>query len=527
MPHTEWPYVEAQRILERLKRLGRRSAIAETGYGPSGLPHLGTFGEVARTSFVLQALATLAPEVESRLIAFSDDMDGLREVPQNVPNREMLVPHLGKPLTSVPDPYGQEPSYAHYMNKRLREFLDSFGFRCTFASSTEHYRSGRFNEALKRVMAHYDEIREMFVATIAEAKRAAWSPFFPVCRGCGRIYSTRVTGVDREGLAVNYACDTPLAGKYACCGHTGTASILDGGCKVGWKVDWALRWFALGVDYEMHGEDLLDSVRLSARIVKVIGGEPPETFKYELFLDEKGKKISKKLGNGVSIEQWLRYAPVDSLLYLMFLKPQQAKRMGLPLLPEIVDQYLELVSGWDGDMDSPVPFVSRLSSGPHAETGHRSVPYSLIVDLAMSLGTDDPALLREYLVRYQPDVAANLAYLDRLIADALTYTREVLLPHRKAEEAGHELDAALGRLAASLRAAKASAAAGAAPDPEALQTLVFQVAKESGVQPKEWFRTLYRIFLGRSQGPRLGSFIALLGVEKAAERLEAHVGRAG
>ncbi len=264
MPYTEWPYVEAQRIIERLQKLGRATVTTETGYGPSGLPHLGTFGEVARTSFVLQALKTLAPQVESKLIAFSDDMDGLREVPQNVPNREMLKPHLGKPLTSVPDPFGQEPSYAHFMNKRLREFLDSFGFRYDFASSTEQYRSGRFNDAIRRVMEHYDEIREMFVATIAEEKRATWSPFFPVCGSCGRIYSTRVTAIDREGLVVSYACDTPLAGKYECCGHTGNASVLDGGCKLGWKVDWALRWFALGIDYETHGEDLLDSVRLSS-----------------------------------------------------------------------------------------------------------------------------------------------------------------------------------------------------------------------------------------------------------------------
>jgi lysyl-tRNA synthetase class 1 len=259
----------------------------------------------------------------------------------------------------------------------------------------------------------------------------------------------------------------------------------------------------------------------------VLGGEPPETFKYELFLDEKGKKISKKLGNGVSIEQWLKYAPVDSLLYLMFLKPQQAKRMGLPLLPEIVDQHLELVSTWGGDMDSPVPFVSRLSSGPHAETGRKSVPYSMIVDLAMSLGTDDPVMLREYLVKYQPDMAANLAYLDRLIEDALTYAREVLLPHRKAEEPDHELDAALKELAKRLSGLQpAPTGPAAAPDPEALQTLVFQVAKDSGVQPREWFRTLYRIFLGQPQGPRLGSFIALLGVDKAAERIERHLEKA-
>jgi lysyl-tRNA synthetase class 1 len=224
----------------------------------------------------------------------------------------------------------------------------------------------------------------------------------------------------------------------------------------------------------------------------------------------------------VSIEQWLKYAPVDSLLYLMFLKPQQAKKMGLPLLPEVVDQYLELVATWNGDMDSPVPFVSRLSTGPHAETGRKSVPYSLIGDLVMSLGTDDPALLREYLVKYQPDLAANPAYLERLIADALTYTREVLLPHRTVEAAGHELDAALRTLVERLRAAGGPPA----PDAETLQTLVFQVAKDTGTQPKEWFRTLYRILLGRSQGPRIGSFIALLGIEAAVERIERHLAAA-
>ena len=340
---------------------------AETGYGPSGLPHIGTFGEVARTSFVLQALKTLEPGIDARIIAFSDDMDGLREVPQNLPNAEMLKEHLGKPLTSIPDPFGEEKSFAHYMNRRLREFLDSFGFRYQFASSTEQYASGVFDEGLRRIMAHYDAISELFKATIAEEKRAAWSPFFPICENCGRVYSTRVTGLDP---ATHHASPTPatrrLPASTQSCGHSGRTSILGGGCKVGWKVDWALRWYSLGIDYEMHGEDLLDSARLSSQIVKILGGEPPELFKYELFLDEKGKKISKKIGNGISLEQWLRFAPVDSLLYIMYMKPQQAKKMGLPILPEIVDQYLELVAQYDGAEDSPVPFISRLSKGAHA-----------------------------------------------------------------------------------------------------------------------------------------------------------------
>ncbi len=522
MTDREWPYEEAERILARVRPAGRVSVTAETGYGPSGLPHIGTFGEVARTSFVLQALKSLAPEVDSRIIAFSDDMDGLREVPANIPNGDSLKPHLGKPLTSVPDPFGQEPSYAHYMNRKLREFLDSFGFRYSFCSSTETYRSGTFNGGLARVMDNYAAIKEMFTATIAEEKREAWSPFFPVCESCGRIYSTRVTGQDPKAYTIRYTCDVPSRGKYDACGHGGTVSIFDGHCKVGWKVDWALRWYSLGVDYEMHGEDLLESARLSSRIVKVLGADPPELFKYELFLDEKGKKISKKIGNGVSIEQWLRYAPVDSLLYFMYLKPQQAKRMGLPLLPEIIDQYLELVAHYNGEEDSPVPFVSRLSKGPHAESvrSEKVVTYTMIYELIQAINETDPVIVRDYLVRYQPAVKDNVGYYDQLIEDALTYYREVYLPSRKTESPGHELDSALRALLGVLKEFTASPEP---PTPDTLQTAVFQVSKDSGVGAKDWFRTLYRLFLGQSSGPRIGTFIALVGLRKSIEKLEAHL----
>ncbi|MBI4665622.1 MAG: lysine--tRNA ligase [Nitrospinae bacterium] len=522
MEYKEWPYVEAARIVARLEKLGRKKVTVETGYGPSGLPHIGTFGEVARTSFVLQALKTIAPEVETHLIAFSDDMDGLREAPQNVPNREMLKEHLGKPLTSVPDPFGEEPSYAHYMNKKLREFLDSFGFTYEFRSSTEQYRSGAFNEALKAVMDNYDAVKELFTATISEDKREAWSPFFPVCENCGRIYSTRVTGYDTAAYTVSYACDAPAEGKYKACGHHGTVSVLNGTCKVGWKVDWALRWRALGIDYEMHGEDLMESGRLSSRIVKLLGGEPPELFKYELFLDEQGRKISKKIGNGVSIDQWLRYGPVDSLLYFMYLKPQQTKKMGLPLLPQIIDQYLELVGGYDGTPDSPAPFVMRLSKGAHAEKveGGKLVTYSMIYDLILALKEDHPAIVRDYLLKYQPSIAGNIRYYDELIEKALIFYREVYLPQHVDEEPGRELDEALSALLAGLESMKAS---GAAAEADAIQTLAFTVAKEREIKMKDWFKILYRVFLRQSSGPKIGSFVALLGFDKAIERLSNHL----
>jgi lysyl-tRNA synthetase class 1 len=302
--------------------------------------------------------------------------------------------------------------------------------------------------------------------------------------------------------------------------------VLGGTCKVGWKVDWALRWFSLGIDYEMHGEDLLDSARLSSRIVKILGGEPPELFKYELFLDEKGKKISKKIGNGISLEQWLRFAPVDSLLYIMYVKPQQAKKMGLPLLPEILDQYLELVAEYDGADDSPVPFISRLSRGAHAGKleGQKTITYSLILELILALNQDDPRIVRDYLLKYQPAIAGNVAYYEELIKDALAYYREVLLPARKAEAADHAMDATLRALRDELTRLRE---AGTAPDADALQTMAFQVAKDRDVKTKDWFRELYRVFLGQSQGPRIGSFIALLGYQNCIERLEALLGNAG
>jgi lysyl-tRNA synthetase class 1 len=336
------------------------------------------------------------------------------------------------------------------------------------------------------------------------------------------VYSTRVTEIDTRGFAVAYTCDAPLKGKYGSCGHSGTTSILGGACKVGWKVDWALRWFSLGIDYEMHGEDLLESARLSSRIVKIIGGEPPELFKYELFLDEKGKKISKKIGNGISLEQWLRFAPVDSLLYIMFVKPQQAKKMGLSILPEIVDQYLEMVAGYDGAEDSPVPFISRLSRGAHAGSlvGHKTITYSLVLELILALNQDDPRIVRDYLLQYQPAIAENVGYYETLIEDALAYYREVLLPARTVEPPDHALDPAVQALRDELARL---AAAGGEPDADALQTMAFQVAKDRNIKTRDWFRELYRVFLGQSQGPRIGSFIALLGYKKCVERLEAHL----
>lgn len=521
--YTEWPYLEALRIVERAKRLGKTSIVAETGYGPSGLPHIGTFGEVARTSFVLQALATVAPDLDTHLIAFSDDLDGLREAPSNIPNREMVKEHLGKPLTAVPDPFGEEPSYAHYMNRKLREFLDSFGFTYDFRSSTDQYRSGLFNDALQQVMANREKIIATFVKTISKDKREAWSPFFPICRSCGKIYSTRVTGYHPETDEVSYVCDQSADGKYTACGDEGKTSILNGNCKVGWKVDWAVRWMALGIDYEMHGEDLMESGRLSSKLCRIMGGEPPELFKYELFLDETGRKISKKIGNGVNLDQWLSYGPVDSLLYFMYDRPQKPKKMGLPIFPKIVDEYLTLAAGYDNEtLNHPCAFINRQSKSGHADTAEgdqKVVTYSLIYNLLIALAEPDKELIMEYLLRYQPQIADNKGYYEALVDDVIRYYTEVYLPTKSEDAPDETLRDVVAAFLAAVEATEASA------DADVWQNLAFETGKAHELKPKVWFQNLYRVFLGQSSGPKIGSFIALLGKEKAIERLRAYLDR--
>ncbi|VAX23924.1 Lysyl-tRNA synthetase (class I) [hydrothermal vent metagenome] len=521
--YTQWPFIEAGRIVERIKRLGKSFVIAQTGYGPSGLPHIGTFGEVARTSFVLKALNIMEPDIDTRLISFSDDMDGLREVPKNIPNQEMAQKHLGKPLTSIPDPYGEEKSYAHYMNRRLREFLDSFGFEYEFASSTDKYKSGVFNDGLLRILGKHERIIELFTKTIGEDKRADWSPFFPICENCGKIYSTKVTGHHPQDGSISYECSVSAEGKFKSCGHKGTISVLNGSLKVGWKVDWALRWSALGVDYEMHGEDLTESARLSKKIVKEIGARAPELFKYELFLDETGRKISKKIGNGISIDQWLKYGPVDSLLYFMFLKPQQSKKMGLPLLPKIIDGYLELMAkSEETAVDSPGHFVKRLSKGAHATAAHGEniITYSLIYNLVLALAVTDHEIVRQFLIKYQPEIKDNIEYFDELIDDVITYYREYHLPGKIEEQAGREHDAALSDFLAEL---EKYAGSGRKLSVDEAQTLAFQAGKNHDVAMKEWFKTLYRVFLKQSSGPKIGSFVTLIGVDNAIGRLKEHL----
>ncbi|HEY8579066.1 MAG TPA: lysine--tRNA ligase, partial [Beijerinckiaceae bacterium] len=347
-----WPFEEARKLVARVERTGQREVLFETGYGPSGLPHIGTFGEVARTTMVRRAFELLTGgRVKTRLLAFSDDMDGLRKVPDNVPNKEILLAHLGKPLTRVPDPFGKFESFAHHNNAMLREFLDRFGFEYEFASSTDYYLSGRFDAALKHMLARFDAVQKIMLPSLREERAATYSPFLPIHPKTGVVMQVPLESMDAaSGVIVWRDPDT---------GERFETLVTGGHCKLQWKPDWAMRWYALDVDYEMAGKDLIDSVKLSGAIVRALGGAPPEGFNYELFLDDKGQKISKSKGNGLTIEEWLTYASPESLSLFMFQKPREAKRLHFDVIPRAVDEYLQFLAAypkqdWKQRLGNPV-----------------------------------------------------------------------------------------------------------------------------------------------------------------------------
>ena len=507
MAKYNWPHQEAKRIANRTRNK-ETEIIFETGYGPSGLPHIGTFAEVARTTFVMNAFRHANPDKSVKLIAFSDDMDGIRNMPENVPNHELLEPHLGAPLSAIPDPYAEAESYSANMNSRLRRFLDHYGFDYQFRSSTDCYQSGVFNDGLKRIMDHYEQIRNLFINTISPDKRDAWSPFFPLCQQCGKINTTTVTEAHPDSYEVSYHCNKSDEATHSC-GHQGRVSILDGKTKVGWKVDWALRWHVFGVDYEMHGKDLIDSSRLSSKICSILGSKPPINYKYELFLDENGAKISKKIGNGVSMEQWQAYAPVEALLLFLLEDPNKARRMGLSILPTLVDNYLKALRTEDQSQPtSALWFINQLSQHTIIGLQPSDVTYSLLVNVAENLHDGDADLLYEYAKKYDAGIADNEDLFRRLCTHVMAYTRDMeeagIIP--KVNPENTQLLPQLLELRSEIMALYEQGESTS----EALQSTVFSIAKRHDINQRDWFKFLYQSLLEKNQGPRLGSLFAML-----------------
>ncbi len=509
-----WPFVEAKKVLERLggKKPEKGYVLFETGYGPSGLPHIGTFGEVLRTSMVRHAFSKLS-DIPSRLFAFSDDMDGFRKVPDNVPNQEMLKEHLGKPLTKVPDPYGCCESFGHHNNAMLRRFLDSFGFEYEFQSSTDWYTSGRFDETLKKVLVHYDAIMDVMMPSLRAERQATYSPFLPICPETGIVLQVHI--IKRDSAAGTVTYPDPHSGKYI------EVPVTGGNCKLQWKVDWALRWAAFDVDYEMSGKDLIDSVKLSTQICRILGGTPPASLTYELFLDEQGQKISKSKGNGLTIDEWLAYAPQESLSYYMFQSPHKAKRLYFDVIPKNVDEYLSQLSKYDTQgeaekLDNPFYHIHQ---GKRPNAIHSPISFNILLNLASVVNSEDPAILWGFVSKHAKEASAEThPYLDQLIHHAVKYYHDFIAPHKH-----YKLPTAVDQLALHDLVVELEKTS---PDAEeqALQTIVFEVGKRHDYpELRAWFGTLYEVLLGQKEGPRFGSFIAIYGVHETIELIKSKI----
>jgi lysyl-tRNA synthetase, class I len=521
-----WPFEEARKLIPRVAATGQNEVVFETGYGPSGLPHIGTFGEVARTSMVRHAFEVLTEKkFKTRLIAFSDDMDGLRKVPDNIPNKDLIAAHLGKPLTQVPDPFGTHASFGAHNNARLRAFLDNFGFDYEFLSATEYYRSGRFDDALRQMLAKYNDVMAIMLPNFRGERAASYSPFLPVHPKTGIVMQVAIDAIDTSAGTIAWR-DPATQEKFE-------TKVTGGACKLQWKPDWAMRWYALKVDYEMSGKDLIASVKLSSAIIRALGGSPPDGFSYELFLDEKGQKISKSKGNGLTIEEWLTYASPESLSLFMYQKPTAAKRLYFDVIPRTVDDYLTLLDAYPRQenkerLNNPVwhihagepPAPEVLSHG----TSRTAITFGMLLNLAAVANSEDPNVLWGFLRRYAPKISpATHPRLDRLVTYAVGYFRDFVLPAKRYSEPEAVEREALENLSAALATLPKSASA------EEIQRLLYDVARKipryqdmqvKGATPErpgvsnDWFSMLYRVLLGESRGPRFGSFVALYGIEE-------------
>jgi lysyl-tRNA synthetase class 1 len=522
-----WPFEEARKIVARLAKRPKEEVIFETGYGPSGLPHMGTFGEVARTTMVRHAFRVLTGDkIKTRLIAFSDDMDGLRKVPDNIPNKEMVAQHLGKPLTQVPDPFGTYPSFAAHNNARLRAFLDQFGFDYEFMSSTDCYTSGRFDSALLNVLQHFEAVMAVMLPSLREERAETYSPFLPISPRTGIVLQVPVTAHDAKAGTITY--EDPETKEHV------TTLVTGGRCKLQWKPDWAMRWVALGVDYEMAGKDLIDSVKLSSQICRALGGTPPEGFNFELFLDENGQKISKSKGNGLTMEEWLRYASPESLSLFMYREPKAAKRLHFDVIPRHADEYLQFLDGYERQsakerLSNPVWHIHN-GAPPKADN---PVPFAMLLSLVTASNAENADTLWGFIGRYRPGVTKQThPHLAGLVEYAIHYFHDFVLPAKRFREPGASERAALIDLRDALSQLPHDASA------EDIQSVVYEIGRREPFldQKKkakdgkpgvslDWFNMLYQVLLGQEKGPRFGSFVAAYGIQNTIDMIDGALAR--
>ncbi len=519
-----WPHEEAKRLSERVSSYdASRPVIFQSGFGPSGLPHLGTMCEIIRPAYVRQAFGQIAPSRPTRLIVFIDDMDGLRKVPENVPRREEIAQHLGEPVWKIPDPFGCCVSFADHMMGLLVKFLEPVEVEYELIRASEMYTSGRFDEALKLILDKHAEIIAIITPTLREENRGGWSPFMPICPKCGQVVERKVTAYHPERATVEFVCEKSAGGTRGC-GFSGEQSVLGGKAKVQWKVDWALRWYALKVDYELYGKDLTDSARLSGQILRVLGGNPPMGFPFEMFLDEEGHKVSKSIGRGVTVEQWTRYAPIEVLKLFLLQNPRRARKLFLGSIPQYVDEFLEALREYS-KVDEAVRKSSALEFVLQKKTPRRfnsDLSFGMMMNLVATLGTSDREFIWNYLTRYDAAIASDAeteAMARALIECTLNFYADFIEPTKKPYAPSGTEREQLQQLAGYLAEHPDASA-------EEIEKKIYDLGRENYDKPGKIFPLMYRSILGQERGPRLGAFIKLATPARVIELLDATIARA-
>ncbi len=507
-----WPFVEARKLIkERQKIYEKKQKITlQTGYGPSGLPHIGTFGEVARTTMMVNAIKQIT-DIPTEIITFSDDMDGLRKIPENIPNKDILEKNLHKPLTNVPDPFKKFKSFGEHNNEMLKSFLNKFKFNYTFKSSTDTYQKGHFNDTLLLVLEKYDKILDIILPTLGKERQKTYSPFLPICPTTGKVLEVPIIEIKKNEGKIIYKNGNEKI----------ETEIINGKCKLQWKVDWAMRWYTFDVDYEMYGKDLIESAILSSKICQTLGKKEPNGFAYEMFLDEKGEKISKSKGNGITIEQWLNYASPESLSLYMYQNPKRAKKLYADVVPKAVDEYLMNIDKFSEQNDkqkilNPVWHIHN--GNPPKEKS--IMPFSVLLNLVGTSNATDKDVLWKFIKKYKKDIkVSEHPILDSLVEYALKYFEDVVKPNKKYRKPNVKEKKALEDLVQRLKDCKEQM------DPEAIQTIVYSVGKDNGYAEnlREWFKAIYEIVFGDQDGPRMGFFISFFGIKESIQLINKYI----
>lgn len=509
---NSWPFVEAKRILKKINNQTPKKGyvLFETGYGPSGLPHIGTFGEVVRTKYVKKAFELLAPDIPTKLICISDDIDGLRKVPDNLPKQDMIEANLGKPLTSVPDPFETHDSFGDHMNNRLKSFLDSFNFDYEFISATKKYQGGDFNETMLKVLQNYEKIMDVMLPTLGAERQKTYSPFMPIDPDSGIVIDKGVTGIDKEKGTVKYK-DTK--------GEEKEISVIDGNCKLQWKIDFGARWFTFGVDYEVYGKDHQPNEHIYKKICSILGGTPPVNFTYEMFLSEDGAKISKSAGNGISVEDWLKYAPQESMALYMYQKPKTAKRLYFDVIPKAMDEYLAFLGNYhkqepNKQVENPAFYV-HFADVP--ELKFSGISYSLLLNLASACNPENDDILWGFIEKYQSGLnKENSPLLAKMVSRAINYYNDFIKANKKFRDPNENEKKAILDLKEILTNLDEGL------EGKEIQNEIFAIGRKYGYEDnmRDWFSALYQILMGQETGPRMGSFVALYGAKNFANLID-------